>query len=190
MRTVRKGQRADRRGLGSHMDADIREAGVEDRFHFLPHRRRQRLTTRADKVRQIRRQLKRLGIADPLHDRLGDIGLRHVTLLWQRSGRIRPGGLGLCPLWVLHVRLHQRRSLNGPLPRGLLSRERLLMCLNGPLLRGHRLRHTRSGSLALRHLWVLKVRLNQRPLLISPLPGCLQGCVRLLLSLDGPLLLD
>ena len=42
--------------------------------------------------------------------------------------------MGLCDLWVLQVRLHQRLLLSGPLPRGLMRRERLLVRLNGPLL--------------------------------------------------------
>ena len=57
-------------------------------------------------------------------------------LLWrQNSRRTRSGYLGLCDLWVLQVRLHQRLLLSGPLPRGLMGCERLLVRLDGPLLR-------------------------------------------------------
>ena len=49
------------------MDADIRQTGVEERFHFLQYGFGQRLTGPAAEVRQIRGQSKRLAVACPLH---------------------------------------------------------------------------------------------------------------------------
>lgn len=57
IRTMSKGQSADGRRLGADMDADIREAGAEKRFHFLQYGIGQWLPDRAAEVRQIRRQL-------------------------------------------------------------------------------------------------------------------------------------
>lgn len=102
IRTVREGQRTDGGRLRSYVDADIREAGFEERFHFLKYGLRQRLTTPAAKVREIGRQLKRLAISHPLHDRslgtsptrLYRVRLHRVCAHQIRLSASRRGGYG------------------------------------------------------------------------------------------------
>jgi len=106
IRTVREGQRADRRRLGANMDANIREAGVEERFHFLPHGIGQWLTARGAEVQQIRRQLKRLAIANSLHDRSLGSGTTGLQRLRFHSSLLRQDRLG-------NLRADRGRGLQG-----------------------------------------------------------------------------
>jgi hypothetical protein len=43
VRPMREGQGSDRRRLRTHVNVNVREAGLEERLHLLPHRIGQRL---------------------------------------------------------------------------------------------------------------------------------------------------
>jgi hypothetical protein len=140
IRAVREGDRADRRCLRADMDSDIRKAGVEKRLHFLPHGVRQRLTHRAAEVRQVRRQLKRLAIGIPLHDRS------------LRSGTARLHGLRVHAWCMRQDRLRQplmmRQRTDAPELHGLRMRSPWLRQdrLRHPLLMGQRRRGSRMNE--------------------------------------------
>src|SRR5262249_39139205 len=80
MGASREGQRADGRRLRARVDADVREAGAEARFHLLTHGRWQWLPAAVATVRNSARNMNGVAVANPLHD--GTL----MRGMWRRPG--------------------------------------------------------------------------------------------------------